>query len=74
MRKLGVNQLGVLRSMQSRDLKGWYAGCGWLWNTYSGTERICQSLAKRGLVTVSYPHGVEAFYKLTAAGESEVTR
>lgn len=68
MRALGVNQLGVIRGMQDRDLKGWYLGCGWLWATHSQTERICQSLAKRGLVTVSYPHGVDALYKLTAAG------
>lgn len=69
-RKLGVNQLGVIRGMQQRDLQGWYAGCGWLWNTHSGTERICQSLAKRGLVTVSYPHGVDSFYQLTDAGKA----
>lgn len=66
MKALGPNQLGVIRGMQDRPLKGWYPGCGWLWGTYSGTERICQSLAKRGLVE-ALGNGC---FKLTAAGEA----
>lgn len=64
MRKLGVNQLGVIQGMQ-RHSGWWYAGCGWLWDTHSGTERICRSLVNRGLVE---QHGNQ--YKLTAAGKS----
>lgn len=70
MRKLGVNQLGVLRAMQDRPLKGWYQGCGWLWGTHSRTERICRSLVKHGLVAEKSHN----WFTLTAAGESVVTR
>lgn len=70
MRALGANQLGVIRGMQDRPLKGWYPGCGWLWSTYSGTVRICRSLVKHGLV-VEKSHN---WFTLTPAGESVVAR
>lgn len=56
MRKLGRNQIGCLRSMAG-DLAGvsdsdgvWHSACGWLWDTVSRTERIMESLHRRGLV------------------------
>ena len=50
--KLGRGQLGVLCSL--RDFKSWNArGAGWVWSTPSGTERILDSLVKKGLATKS---------------------
>lgn len=47
--KLGSTQQAVLHSL--RDHGGyWQSGCGWLWDTDSGTMRIMESLVKRGLV------------------------
>lgn len=52
MRPLGETQKDVLRSL--RNHRGfWYEGCGWLWNTISGTTKIMESLYKRGLVSKS---------------------
>jgi len=51
MTKVGKTQLAVLRSLHEGN--GWYAGCGWLWNTYSGTRKIMDSLVKRGLVDIT---------------------
>lgn len=48
--KLGVNQLGVLRSLVEHRLwfgGGW--GCGWIWASASNTERILDTLVKRGM-------------------------
>lgn len=51
MRPLGDNQRGVLRSMINYGRNGeWHASCGWYWGTHSGTQRILESLVKRGLV------------------------
>ena len=48
--KLGINQQGVLDSLHQHG-GFWQSGCGWLWDTDSGTTRIMESLLKRGLVT-----------------------
>lgn len=54
-RKLGEIQLNCLQSMLSHQRREggepiWYHGCGWIWDTSSRTERVFESLAKRGLV------------------------
>jgi len=48
VRKLGTKQRDVLDSLKQHG--SWYAGCGWLWDTTSGTRRVMESLVKRGLV------------------------
>jgi hypothetical protein len=50
MQEIGKNQMAVLESMMDNPHKAWWPGCGWRWNTYSGTERILNSLVKRGMV------------------------
>lgn len=51
MTPLGREQLGVLKSL--RDHGRWSRGCGWIWSTHGKTERILDSLVKRGLVIKS---------------------
>lgn len=46
-RKLGDNQRAVLQSLV--EFGRWHRGCGWLWDTNAGTERILDSLVRRGL-------------------------
>ncbi len=48
-RKLGENQRSMLWSL--REHRGeWFNGCGWLWDTPSGTAALLDSLLRRGLV------------------------
>ncbi len=49
MKKLGETQRDVLRSLKNHN-GYWHAGCGWNWDTFSGTVRIMESLLKRGFV------------------------
>lgn len=44
---LGKNQRDMLASMQRHVC--WFEGCGWLWDTPSGTRRILDGLVRRGL-------------------------
>jgi hypothetical protein len=46
--KLGKTQAAMLARIQEKGY--WYPGCGWIWDTRSGTLRILESLAKLGLV------------------------
>ncbi len=48
MAKLGTTQREVLRCLLEHGR--WHRGCGWLWNTWGGTERVMNSLVRRGLV------------------------
>ncbi len=48
-RPLGVTQKYVLESLQRHG--EWYPQCGWMWDTFSGTVKIMESLVKRGLVS-----------------------
>lgn len=49
MRKLGTKQRDVLKALLGHGM--WSRGrCGWVWDTQSGTEKIMESLVKRGLV------------------------
>jgi hypothetical protein len=50
-RPLGRTQQAVLESLRSHNNGVWTPGCGWLWDTISGTERVMKSLERRGLVT-----------------------
>lgn len=59
-RPLGENQRYLLYSLFMH--KSWRPGCGWLWNTPSGTKRLLDSLVRRGLV-VKHDDGS---YTLTA--------
>jgi len=73
MRSLGKNQLEVLRHLQQSKWKEWWPHVGWYWDTVSGTEKIMESLEKRGFVK-KLPTGAKnkvASYKyvLTKAGE-----
>ncbi len=69
MRKLGDNQIGVLRALVE---KGSYPG-GWEWENRSTTVRILESLVKRGFVET---YEVEAwyqkvtYYRITDAGRT----
>lgn len=47
-RKLGKDQTYILRCI--REKGSWYGGCGWIWDTYSATVRLLDSLVQRGLV------------------------
>ncbi len=48
-RKLGSVQESVLNSL--REYGSWHRGGFWYWDTNSGTERIMESLVKRGVAT-----------------------
>ena len=45
---LGKTQTSVLSALVEH--KSWYAGCGWTWTTDRNTERLLDSLVRRGLV------------------------
>jgi hypothetical protein len=59
--RLGKTQKIVLDRL-SKD--SFHAGCGWLWNNYSSTVRILDSLVSRGLVDKSFI-GKMPVYKLS---------
>lgn len=48
MKGVGTTQVAVLQALIRHG--SWSAGCGWLWDTPSGTIRIILSLVKRGFV------------------------
>lgn len=48
--KLGGNQRNVLVFLLERS-GTWHSGSAWVWGTTSQTERIMQSLVRKGLVT-----------------------
>jgi len=50
MRPLGKTQQSVLKALVSH-YGHWSRASGWVWTTANQTERILQSLEKRGLVT-----------------------
>lgn len=51
----------------------WRRGCGYLWDTWGRTERLCQSLAARGLVEKVTIDGRE-WWQVTAAGKKLVKK
>jgi len=48
-RKLGKIQKELLKSLKMHNY--WHCACGWVWDTPSGTERILETLVRRGLVS-----------------------
>lgn len=65
--KLGKRQIGVLKGLAKHG--GWHDGCGWLWGTPSGTERLCRSLVSRGLAVATGQEGSrQTRFELTEAG------
>ncbi len=75
MMPLGNNQKSCLRSLEEH--KGWTRGCGWYWDTWSGTVRLMESLVTRGLAEKietpiqRYPH-VQVEYKVTPKGREQI--
>lgn len=72
LRDIGKTQRSVLECL-SRHNGQWHMGCGWLWDTYSNTARILESLTKYGFVekTTHVPVGfkfIRTTYHLTDAG------
>ena len=51
MRKLGINQEAIIGSLTRHG--SYYPGCGWTWGSQSETEKLLNSLVKRGIVKVS---------------------
>ena len=50
VRPLGGTQQEVLRSLRNHGY--WhYSRCGWYWDTLGNTEKVLDSLVRRGLVT-----------------------
>ena len=50
-RRLSGNQEGALAMLQHWGY--WSRRCGWMWDTISGTERLMETLVRRGLATKS---------------------
>ncbi len=50
MRPRGSTQESVLKALREHGC--WYVGCGWTWTTYSQTQKIMDSLVRRGDVIV----------------------
>lgn len=82
MRKLGRIQLEVLRSYYAY---GYFPGGAWVYDTYSNTLKVTESLAKHGLVEqVDYTYPIQVkympnmkfetrkVYKITNAGRDQV--
>lgn len=66
---IGDTQIHMLKSLYEH--RGWHGGCGWIWNTVSGTIRILEALTKRGLVTKTQRNpnnNRSAAYKINDAG------
>lgn len=53
MRKLGHVQVSVLESLVEHKIWSRRGLGGWLWDTPSNTERVMDSLVKRGLATMN---------------------
>lgn len=74
-RTLGDRQRAVLSELARHGR--WEPGGGWIWNTYSETRRILDSLVRRGLVAVdersTHRGGSYSVYTLTDEGRTEVT-
>lgn len=46
----GDKQKAIYESLVKHG--SWSVGCGWYWDTHSGTERVMKSLVRRGVVVV----------------------
>ena len=71
MRPLGEVQKGVLDMLIKQ--KGWRKHCGWHWGSVGNTERVLESLVRRGLAQkklVEGPFGT--LYHYTAISQKGV--
>ena len=73
--KLGRNQRQALVALDREH--GWHPGCGWIWENYSETVRLLNTLVKRGLAEVKtrdFGNGRRVYqhYQITAAGKAEI--
>jgi hypothetical protein len=55
MKKLGRVQQDVYAALKLHG--SWSLGCGWLWDTYSGTRRVMDSLVRAGYATSTEGQG-----------------
>lgn len=55
MKNLGLIQQEVYAALKRHG--SWAPGCGWLWDTYSGTRRVLDSLVRRGYATSTKGQG-----------------
>ena len=62
---LGKTQTSVLSALVEH--KSWYAGCGWTWTTDRNTERLLDSLVRRGLVERTEVQKERAYTTVTVA-------
>jgi DNA-binding PadR family transcriptional regulator len=78
-RPLGDNQRSVLNCLKRH---GYYRrGGAWIWNSHSGTEKILDSLVRRGLVAITEENVrpatmrpvIKVTYRLTEAGQAWVS-
>ena len=76
-RPLGARQYSVLKSMADSRSGQWFAGCGWIWDTNTGTQKILESLERRGLVERIEDEdepmpsfGSHGWYQITQAGRN----
>lgn len=72
MRKLGKNQESILRALVEN--RRWHAigfGCGWIWSTPRETERLLDTLVKRGLAKRVLENGA-LVYRPTDEGKTHV--
>lgn len=68
MRPIGEIQLGVLDALDEHG--GWEPGCGWVWTTHAQTQKVLDTLVRRGLAKVSNIDGRPGTrrYRITAEG------
>ena len=73
MRGYGTNGLGTIQADVLKSLQdhGYWSrvGCGWLWDTPSNTERIMESLVRRGLAAKT-TEGKRVVYKPATTGQN----
>ena len=70
--KLGDTQYNVLWFLE--ETGGWQLGCGWIWDTPSGTVKIMESLVKKGLakktkIPPKYEGDERYKYRITPQGK-----
>lgn len=51
MKHLGTSQRACLKALSEHNNGAFYPACGWVWDNFSSTARILNSLVKRGLVS-----------------------
>jgi hypothetical protein len=61
MKKLGRLQQEVYAALKRHG--SWSLGCGWLWDTYSGTRRVLDSLVRAGYATSTEEGGSKILYR-----------